>query len=80
MVKNLFNERFHVAETFSESERLVAICDDALACAKSLPANFFSLIITSPPYNLGKEYEQRSSPRDYLALQKPLIAELKRSL
>ena len=80
MVKNLFNERFHVAETFSESERLVAMCDDALACAKSLPANFFSLIITSPPYNLGKEYEQRSSLRDYLALQKPLIAELKRAL
>lgn len=80
MVKNLFNERFHVAETFSESERLVAVCDDALECAKSLPANFFSLIITSPPYNLGKEYEQRSSLRDYLALQKPLIAELKRVL
>ena len=80
MVKNLFNERFHVADTFSESERLVAVCADALACAKSLPANFFSLIVTSPPYNLGKEYEQRSSLRDYLALQKPLIVELKRAL
>jgi adenine-specific DNA-methyltransferase len=56
MVKNLFNDRFQVAETFSQGERLVAVCDDALACAKSLPANFFSLIITSPPYNLGKEY------------------------
>ncbi|HTV62425.1 MAG TPA: site-specific DNA-methyltransferase, partial [Verrucomicrobiae bacterium] len=45
-----------------------------------LPTNFFSLIITSPPYNLGKEYEQRSSLRNYLALQKPLIHELKRAL
>jgi len=80
MVSSLFNERIHVAEMFSENERLVAICDDALECAKSLPTNFFSLIITSPPYNLGKEYEQRASLRDYLAQQKPLIKELIRSL
>jgi hypothetical protein len=65
MVATLFNERIHVAETFSEDERLVAICGDALECAKSLPTNFFSLIITSPPYNLGKEYEQRSSLQNY---------------
>ncbi|MDE3067951.1 MAG: site-specific DNA-methyltransferase, partial [Verrucomicrobiota bacterium] len=40
----------------------------------------FSLIITSPPYNLGKEYETRSSLRSYLAQQEPLIHELKRTL
>lgn len=80
MVTSLFNERIHVAETFSEDKRLVLICNDALECAKSLPTNFFSLIITSPPYNLGKEYEQRSSLRNYLAQQKPLIHELKRAL
>jgi len=80
MVTNLFNERIQIADTFSENERLVTICDDALECAKSLPTNFFSLIITSPPYNLGKEYEQRASLREYLAQQKPLIKELIRSL
>lgn len=80
MVSNLFNERIHIAETFSADERFALICDDALECAKSLPANFFSLIITSPPYNLGKEYEQRNSLRNYLAQQKPLIHELKRIL
>lgn len=80
MVANLFNEKISIADAFSEDERLVTVCDDALDCAKSLPTNFFSLIVTSPPYNLGKEYEQRSSLRDYLALQKPLIKELVRSL
>ena len=80
MVNNLFNEQIHIAETFSDDERLVLICDDALECAKSLPTNFFSLIITSPPYNLGKEYEQRALLRNYLAQQKPLIHELKRAL
>lgn len=80
MVANLFNEKIQIADTFSEDERLVTVCDDALECAKSLPTNCFSLIVTSPPYNLGKEYEQRSSLKDYLALQKPLIKELVRTL
>src|ERR1035437_10892276 len=80
MVANLFNEQIQIADTFSEDERLVTICDDALECAKALPTNFFSLIVTSPPYNLGKEYEQRSSLHSYLAQQKPLIHELKRVL
>jgi len=80
MAETLFNGEIRVAESFSEEERFVALCDDALACASKLPDEFFSLIITSPPYNLGKEYEKRSSLRDYLALQKPLIAELVRTL
>ncbi len=80
MVANLFNERIQIGDTFSENERLVTVCDDALECAKSLPTNFFSLIITSPPYNLGKEYERRLSLRNYLAQQKPLVKELIRTL
>jgi DNA modification methylase len=69
-----------VAEKFSPEANLVMACDDALAFAKSLPGDFFPLIITSPPYNIGKEYEQKSSLKEYLAQQKPLIAELVRCL
>jgi len=80
MVDSLFNGALRVAESFSEDERSVAVCDDALSFARKLPDEFFALIITSPPYNIGKEYEKRSSLRDYLGLQKPLIAELVRTL
>jgi len=80
MVKTLFNEGFHVADSFSPEERLVLACDDSLNFAKELPANFFSLIVTSPPYNIGKEYEERLSLEQYLAAQKPLLAELVRVL
>lgn len=80
MVKNLFAEKLEIADAFSESERVVTVCADALECAASLPSGFASLVITSPPYNIGKEYECRSSLRDYLAQQKPLIAELVRVL
>jgi DNA modification methylase len=80
MVDTLFNGAPRVAESFSEDERFVAVCDDALSFARKLPGDFFALIITSPPYNIGKEYEKRSSLRDYLGQQKPLIAELVRTL
>ena len=30
MVANLFNEKIQIAEAFSEDERLVTVCDDAL--------------------------------------------------
>ena len=80
MVRTLFNEEFHVADKFSADERLVLACGDSSALAKELPAGFFSLIVTSPPYNIGKEYENRLSLKQYLAQQKPLLAELVRVL
>jgi adenine-specific DNA-methyltransferase len=39
----------------------------------TLPANSIKLIVTSPPYNLGKEYERRLSLADYLAQQERVI-------
>lgn len=40
----------------------------------------FKLIITSPPYNVGKEYETKTSIEKYLEEQKPIIKELVRTL
>lgn len=80
MVKSLFNETLTVADHFNEEERLALVCADSLALSKSLPANFFSLVISSPPYNIGKEYEERLTLREYLAQQKPLLSELVRIL
>ncbi len=80
MIHGLLNQTTRIGDTFSESERLVAACEDSLKFTSALPVAFASLVITSPPYNLGKEYERRSSLRDYLAQQKPLIAQLARVL
>ena len=44
------------------------------------PQNFFQLIITSPPYNLGKQYEQKQSLNGYLEQQKTVIRQLVRCL
>jgi DNA modification methylase len=47
---------------------------------RALPDNSIKLIITSPPYNLGKAYEDRVSIQDYLKLQAKTIKELYRVL
>jgi adenine-specific DNA-methyltransferase len=44
---------------------------------KRLPKKpLFDLIVTSPPYNIGKEYETRTELKKYLDWQKRIIAEL----
>ena len=63
MVKSLFNETPTIANHFDEDERLALVNGDSFAFSKSLPANLFSLIISSPPYNIGKEYEERLALR-----------------
>lgn len=40
----------------------------------------FDLIITSPPYNVGKSYEVKTSIENYLATQEKIIKELIRTL
>lgn len=42
----------------------------------TLKGKKFDLIITSPPYNMGKEYETKQSVEKYLETQKGVIAKL----
>lgn len=52
-------------------------CYDTL---KTYKDNKFDLIITSPPYNIGKEYETKQTIEAYLKTQKKVIGELVRVL
>lgn len=53
---------------------------DALEKLKLLQSESVQLIVTSPPYNIGKEYEVKQEYIDYLEDMKPIIAELVRVL
>lgn len=55
-------------------------CRDALQFSKSLPADSVKLIITSPPYNIGKEYETKRNIDEYIANLTPMLAEFERIL
>ncbi len=47
---------------------------------KELPDNSVHLMITSPPYNVGKEYDKDLSLEEYLNLLKNVFKEVKRTL
>lgn len=69
-----------VVDSFRDDANLVIIQDDSLKACESLPENTFSLIISSPPYNIGKEYEKQKDLEEYLEWQKTVIAQLVRIL
>ena len=54
------------------------ILGDTLSHLKKMDNGKFDLIITSPPYNIGKEYETKTSIEKYLELQEKVIRELVR--
>jgi adenine-specific DNA-methyltransferase len=53
---------------------------DSLSALKKIEAGKFDLIITSPPYNIGKSYETKTSIEKYLETQEEIIVELVRTL
>jgi len=59
---------------------LVLYQGDVIGLITAIPDNSISLVITSPPYNLGKDYEDRVSIEAYLETQSHVIVELCRVL
>lgn len=74
----LFQQQIH--SKYDESAQMVLYTGDAGDLLRSIPDGMVKLIITSPPYNLGKVYETRTSIDQYLDSQNAIIAELYRVL
>lgn len=64
----------------SQSAKPALYCGDRLEFLKGLPDGSAQLVLTSPPYNIGKEYERRSSIDSYLEEQAKTIKECVRIL
>ena len=58
----------------------VLVCEDNLLFMESLHDGQMKLIVTSPPYNLGKDYETKTSLDTYLQAQECVIRECVRIL
>ena len=52
----------------------------AVKCSGTVPSGAIQLVVTSPPYNLGKEYESRLHLNDYISQQREVISECVRVL
>lgn len=53
---------------------------ESLRTLRMIEAGKFDLILSSPQYNVGKEYETKTSIEKYLESQEPIIDELVRTL
>jgi adenine-specific DNA-methyltransferase len=56
------------------------LCADALESLRELPDASVDLVVTSPPYNIGKEYERKRGLDVYLAEQGQVLKECHRCL
>jgi DNA modification methylase len=73
-------ENVEISEKFGPQESIVVYPSDCLEFLKTVPDRTFQLVVTSPPYNLGKEYEKKIHLDDYIAQQKRVIQECVRVL
>ncbi len=69
-----------IAKKFDPSAESVIAEGDCLDTLGSLPSGFAKLIITSPPYNIGKEYEKATHLEKYLLALSPIVDQLVRVL
>jgi adenine-specific DNA-methyltransferase len=78
--QTLFNENCIIANEFSLSESIVVFPGNCLDLLKSIPDESLQLVVTSPPYNIGKEYEKKLQLEVYLQQQARVIEECVRVL
>ncbi len=76
----LFTRRLNVSDSFQLDANIVLYHGEVNSLLQTIPEDSIRLIITSPPYNLGKAYEDRVSIYEYLETQKQTIRQLARVL
>ncbi len=69
-----------IADSFSSDNQIVLHLGDTYEFLRTLPSGIATLIVTSPPYNIGKAYETKQKIEQYLAEQEQVINELVRVL
>ena len=73
-------EKLNIVEKYNQSEHIVVYPGDCIDLLKTIPDESLQLVVTSPPYNLGKEYEKRLKLETYLEQQAAVIRECVRCL
>jgi adenine-specific DNA-methyltransferase len=76
----LIDSRPPIRTAFNKEARIVVAEGDTGEILQGVPDETFKLIITSPPYNLGKEYELETELDEYLSKLEPIVNQLVRVL
>lgn len=69
-----------ISKKYLESNKVTLFEGDTLDLLKQIPDKSAMLVVTSPPYNLGKEYETRQDLDKYRDFQEKVIKECVRIL
>ncbi len=70
----------HISTRYSHDAAATLFPGDRLELLRQIPAGHSRLIVTSPPYNIGKRYEKRIAFDEYLGRQRDTIRECARTL
>jgi len=69
-----------IESAFSADSTATLYPGDCMELLRAMPSGVAQLVVTSPPYNLGKKYEKRAELDKYLAWQTDVIDECVRVL
>lgn len=69
-----------IAQQYSAKASVVLYHGDRLELLRQIPDGSAQLVVTSPPYNIGKAYEKKIALEDYLVEQEETITESVRVL
>jgi adenine-specific DNA-methyltransferase len=76
---NAFKKAVEIlGEPYYKTDTVAIYNRDCVAALKLLPAGLVDLTVTSPPYNIGKEYETNMALTDYIAWCKQWLVEVAR--
>jgi len=64
-----------IRKRYSEKSTVTLFPGDCLALLQKIPAGAAQLVLTSPPYNVGKSYELSQTLEQYLQAQRQVIAQ-----
>lgn len=76
----LYEDVLEIKTNFSKDNIATLYLGDCLDFFKKIPNRSIQLIVTSPPYNIGKEYETKRDIKEYVFQQSQVIDECVRVL
>jgi adenine-specific DNA-methyltransferase len=67
--------KIRIREKFEKSNDVTLYHGSCVDLLRGMPSESAQLIVTSPPYNVGKEYEKNATIEEYMKLQREVIHE-----
>ena len=80
MLPRMATATYRISPVYEEDAEFSFHLGDCLDFLRAIPEGEAQLVVTSPPYNIGKEYERRSTLDAYVDEQRAVIAECVRVL